>query len=252
MANVGYQEGAILQKIASIDWQKEINRENILKVSNANKLRFLEEIENRKKEKERQLQERIELEKKCHAAYFLELMKENCEQDYWKPLEIDDDNSHLIKVICSFLSRDKNLEEELNLDANKGLMVRGISGLGKTFLFELVKDNLLNPVKIISMINVAEAIKEDGFYHIERKNERIIYLDDVGTEEASINYYGTKVNWFKDFIEKYYTVKNSFKNLVISTNLSAAEMEEKYGSRVRSRMREMFNVIDVIGKDRRR
>jgi DNA replication protein DnaC len=39
----------------------------------------------------------------------------------------------------------------------------------------------------------------------------------------------------------------------VTTNLSASELEEKYGNRLRSRMREMFNLVafDKNSKDKR-
>jgi ATP-dependent 26S proteasome regulatory subunit len=252
MASTGLNEGAILAKIASIDWEKEIDREKILSTANENKISDLWQKQRINSLRQKKIDDYQVLQKKCNAQYFFNLMKENCLKYFNKPLQMDNDNKKLIETICYFLSRDERLESELNLDKNKGLMIRGVSGLGKTFLFELVKENDANPVKMISMIDISEAVREEGNFSIERKNERIIYLDDVGTEEATINHFGTKVNWFKEFIEKIYTLKSSFKNLVISTNLNAIELEQNYGSRVRSRMREMFNVIDVSGDDRRK
>lgn len=252
LANIGFQEGMILEKLAAVDWEKEIDRDKILHTANSNKLRLLEEKKSLEIERERRKKERTELIRKCDAPYFLDLMKQNCSSQFDRYFQQDEDNKHMIVTICYFMSRDERFETELKFDLNKGLLISGVSGLGKTFLFELVKNNPLNPVKIISMIDVADAVKEEGFYHIQRRSERIVYLDDVGTEQATINYFGTKINWFKDFIEKIYPVKSSFKNLVISTNLNANDLEENYGSRVRSRMREMFNVINVHGKDRRR
>ena len=42
-----------------------------------------------------------------------------------------------------------------------------------------------------------------------------------------------------------------FNKLIISTNNSFDELESKYGFRVRSRLKDMFNIIDVDGKDLR-
>ncbi len=38
----------------------------------------------------------------------------------------------------------------------------------------------------------------------------------------------------------------------VTTNLSGDQIEENYGTRVRSRMREMFNMIILPGEDRRK
>lgn len=135
----------------------------------------------------------------------------------------------------------------------KGLLIRGVSGLGKTFLVKCIEKNEIKPIKTVSMIEVSYELKQEGEYQIKQGNNRIIYLDDVGTEEATINHYGTKINWFKDFIETVYLrgVEKGFGGLIISTNNSFAEIEEKYGFRVRSRCKDMFNIIDVTGEDMR-
>ena len=43
-----------------------------------------------------------------------------------------------------------------------------------------------------------------------------------------------------------------FKFTHITTNKSVDEIEQMYGTRVRSRMKEMFNMIVLDGKDRRK
>jgi DNA replication protein DnaC len=168
-----------------------------------------------------------------------------------KEFILNEDNKRLITTLCYFFSADQRFETELNFSMKKGLLIRGISGLGKTHLVKCLENNELNPVLILSMIEISEEIKQEGEYQIKVGDKKIIYLDDVGTEEATINHYGTKINFFKNFIEGYYLRNSPFNRLIISTNNSAAEIEEKYGFRVRSRMRDMFNVIDIHGRDMR-
>jgi hypothetical protein len=256
------QSDTVEAQMEQIDFEKKIDKEKILRIANSNKHRLIQEKGELEKEREELKNKRRELEKKCDAKYFYRLMRSNYELlNLKKPFQQDSDNEGLIKIICFFLSRDPRLETiyraenkggKIYYDLNKGLLIRGVPGLGKTFLFELVKDNELNPIKIVSMIEVAEQINREGNFEFEMGDATILNLDDVGTEEAVINYYGTKINWFKDFIEKSYRNKNRFKNLVITTNLRFDEIEEKYGFRARSRMKEMFNIVDVNGKDRRK
>lgn len=245
-------DGEVEAKIKATDWNKEINREDIFQKANKNKHHKIWEHSQREEERKNELARQETIIKKCDANYFYNLMKRTCIVDFKKQFEHDDFNRELIKLICFFLSRDNRLETELNFDKNKGLLIRGVSGLGKTFLFECVMKNELNPVKILSMIEISEEIKSEGEFNISMDGEKILYLDDVGTEEATINHYGTKISWFKDFIETQYTRKNGFKNLVISTNLNFSQIQDQYGFRVRSRMKEMFNIVDVSGKDRRK
>ena len=49
----------------------------------------------------------------------------------------------------------------------------------------------------------------------------------------------------------YYLKNKPFNKLIISTNNNFDEIESKYGFRVRSRIKDMFNIIDVRGKDMR-
>lgn len=245
-------EGEVEAKIKATDWENKINRGEILKKANKSKHYKIWENEQRDNEKKEEITIKEFLIKKCDANYFFNFMKRTCIGNFGKQFQHDDLNRDLIKTICFFLSRDKRFETELNFDPNKGLIIRGVSGLGKTFLFECVMKNELNPVKIVSMIEVADEIKSDGRFNILFEGEKILYLDDVGTEVASVNHYGTKINWFKEFIEKQYMEKNSFKSLVLSTNLNFSGFEENYGFRVRSRIKEMFNVVNIDGNDRRK
>jgi len=201
-------------------------------------------------ENQEEVTKSVELQTRCNAKYFYNLMAWTSENVYRKKLILHDDNKPLIRAICFFFSRDERFETELKLDLNKGLLIRGVSGLGKTFLFRCIENNYVRPISIVSMIDISEEVKEEGYYNLIRNHT--IYLDDVGTEEPTVNHYGTKINWFKNFIEMYYLKNQLFNRLVISTNNNFDEIEAKYGFRVRSRMSEMFNIIDVTGKDMRK
>ena len=128
-------------------------------------------------------------------------------------------------------------------------MIVGVSGLGKTKVFESVKDNELRPVKIYNMVEITEAVRDKGSIVIN--TDGLVLLDDVGTEEPKVLHYGTEIRWFENFIQSYYNLHQSYDQLLITTNCGGDELQAKYGYRVRSRMREMFNVIEVKGTDLR-
>lgn len=232
--------------------EDDIKKDDVLQFANMCKIRAIEEAETRKKEKEADLKRFEALKAKCDAKYHLELIKANFIAENGYPLICNKITNPLIRVVCFFLARDPRFETELKLDGNKGLMLQGVSGLGKTAIIYAARNGELNPIKIESMIGISEAVKDEGEYIIKIQNEKIIYLDDVGTEQAAAKHYGNSINWFKDFIEKWYLNKKPFNRLIISTNLSANQMEERYGFRVRDRMREMFNRILVEGESMRR
>ena len=253
MANLGYNEPQTLKKIEENDWDSEFDKEELFKEANSNKHQNIWHEQQRIKEKEDAANRLKELIERCTAKYMFRLMKWTSENKLARKLIVNDQNKHFITTLCYFLSRDPKFETELGFSFQKGLLIRGISGLGKTHLVRCLEENELNPILILSMIEITDEIKMQGEYEVSISDKKIIYLDDVGTEEPVVNHYGTKITFFKNYIELIY-LKNqnkTFNHLMISTNNSFSEIEDKYGFRVRSRMKEMFNIVDVKGQDMR-
>jgi DNA replication protein DnaC len=72
---------------------------------------------------------------------------------------------------------------------------------------------------------------------------KIYCFDDLGAEQ-SLKYYGNECNVMGEILLSRYDLFISQKMIThITTNLSAQEIENMYGSRVRSRLREAFNLI---------
>ena len=79
-------------------------------------------------------------------------------------------------------------------------------------------------------------------------------FDDLGAEKQ-IKHYGNDCNVMAEIlISRYeqFIENNSITHT--TTNLSASEIENLYGNRLRSRMRDMFNLIafDDFSKDKRK
>lgn len=82
---------------------------------------------------------------------------------------------------------------------------------------------------------------------------RTYCFDDLGAEQA-LKYYGNECKVLAEVILSRYEFYIAFKMRThLTTNLSASEIDNMYGPRVRSRMREMFNLISFHGlhKDQR-
>ena len=243
------------ERLKSMDFSKEFNREELLKKINDLKCWELDrqkwEYEKRKAEQDAkdELHKLWDANKMYNLLYYTSLNK------YGKELVYNEHNLHYIKAMCMFLSLDPRFEtddefKKLKYSFKKGVLIRGNYGIGKTHVIKCLAGNELQPIGLYSMIKISEKIKEDGEYSLQCLSKKL-YLDDVGTEEPTINHYGTKINFFKDFIEKAYNW-HDYSKLIITTNCSFDEIEEKYGGRVRSRMAEMFNVINVTGEDFRK
>lgn len=240
-----------ISRISQIDFEKEINKDEILKFANSCKHQENWQNERREKEKEEKIKKEEDLQKAWTAKRTYALMKWSSLKEYDRTLILNENNKHLITALCYFISNDERFENELGYSFKKGLLIRGTTGLGKTFLVRCVERNELNPILILSMLDIADDIRQNGEYQINLGENKMIYLDDVGTEEATVNHYGTKINFFKNFIEQCYLRNKTFNKLMMSTNNSFAEIEQKYGFRVRSRMKDMFNIVDIKGEDMR-
>lgn len=186
-------------------------------------------------------------------------------------LVLNDSTLNLVKSICFLLSGDPRYETEMGFSFQKGLLIRGVpteenpfgNGLGKSFIPGLVADNPISPVQMVSILEVNETIKTTGSWGSwnEKLDEyrgfkfgsfKFFYLDDLGTEDE-VFYFGSRTVWFKNWFELFYQDhKEHIRRMIISTNLSFTEIEDKYGVRVRDRMAETFNVLNISGESFRR
>jgi len=210
---------------------------------------------------------RIEMERIRQEAEEQRIKAKNDFNDYWSyqrmynlllwesnnmgfEFEYCDDNKIAVQALCFLLSDSERFETDLGFDPKKGIILRGKYGVGKTHMVRCLSKNDRNPIHMMSMIEVKEKVANDG-HHYMGSPKSFIYLDDVGSEDLPLMHYGTKINWFKDFIEKRYFMNEGFNKIILSTNLSIKELTEKYGERVTDRIAEMFNIIDVKGTSRR-
>ena len=249
MADKGLNINTIKQKVAERDWSKSINKEQVIASANQRKHWAEQDAKDREDRKQKQINDMKALLDRCNANYFYSMIKQYFHRNFGDFI-YNETNEKYIKTICFFISGDIRFETELGYSFKKGLLIVGDAGLGKTKTIEAIKDNEIRPISIFSMIDIAERVREHG--NVDLNTNKIILLDDVGSEQETINHYGTKINWFKDFVETYYLHNQFFNRLLITTNCGGDELEKKYGYRVRSRLREMFNTIELKGNDLRK
>jgi DNA replication protein DnaC len=138
---------------------------------------------------------------------------------------------------------------EYNLVANwladnkgKGLFLYGSVGTGKTFITRYVIPAILLKYKklVVSSFDMTEVNADPE----KVLSKRIIALDDIGTEDASVKF-GEKrmvIPEILDEAEKY------GKLLLITSNLGSKELVSKYGSRIFDRLIEITIGIEFKGK----
>ena len=140
----------------------------------------------------------------------------------------------------------------------RNLLLTGEGGLGKTFLlnciFERVTARGFSAVRITAF-RMFEAMRQqhigndekyDGFSNLI--DAKLLLIDDLGTEPMMRNI----------TIEYLFTLLNeriaAKRHTVIATNLTPAQLKERYGERVASRLldRSLCAAIQLKGKDLRR
>ena len=166
------------------------------------------------------------------------------------------------KLICYFL-KDEVMATHFNLDLSKGILLSGPVGCGKTTLMTLMRHVAQPNYKFIMKTcrDISFEFIKDGYQTIHKYSNgnnsyseyRNYCFDDLGVE-TNLKYYGNECNVMAEIILSRYDIFISKQVIThITSNLSASEIEAAYGNRVRSRLRNMLNLIafDKDTKDKR-
>jgi DNA replication protein DnaC len=167
-----------------------------------------------------------------------------------KGFTISKEEEKLYKLLSLYFTEDKRFEDG-GYSLKKGIMLWGAYGCGKTTIMKAFMQNPLSDFGVIPCRRVAEIYAEEGNEIVWRyaKVESICF-DDLGTEaEAGLKqHFGNKKNVLGDIILNYYDTNSSKEfRMHFTTNLSTDQIEEIYGGRARSRLREMCNLISLEG-----
>lgn len=137
--------------------------------------------------------------------------------------------------------------KKYNIDLKKGILLIGPIGSGKTTIMNLLRVFLFKQqlYTIKSSRDIALEYQKDGVdvIHSYGKKYTPLFIDDLGVENNS-KFYGNECNTIGEILlQRYELLTNNQIVTHATTNLNADELEKLYGKRVRSRLREMFNLI---------
>ena len=174
-----------------------------------------------------------------------------------------EDQAVLVKLLVYFL-RDKLNASKYGINLGKGVLLTGPVGCGKTSLMTIFRHLLPKERQFVirSAREITFEFIREGYSTIPKYSTCSYYqeqgsyfpktycFDDLGVE-SNIKYYGNETNVMGEILLSRYDLfirQGMFTHA--TTNLSASELEVIYGNRLRSRLREMVNLISFGEKSK--
>lgn len=151
----------------------------------------------------------------------------------------DDSIGEILSRIADFISKPS---------AKWGLMLMGRVGTGKTVVMRALQSLMLDcawqgilPADAgLRVVTAKSIITREGDRLRELFDEPMLAIDDLGNEAAEKISFGSVSTPIVDLLEYRYERQLL---TVVTTNLDAGQIAEKYGQRVADRCREMFEVL---------
>ncbi|WP_417935342.1 ATPase [Flagellimonas nanhaiensis] len=175
---------------------------------------------------------------------------------FGKKFRIYDEDKKIVYKLCLYIIQDRSACEEFGIDIDKGILLSGPVGCGKTSLLRLIRHLVPHrkPYEVIPTRNIVFSFNNIGYSTISQfGNSKYFCFDDLGVEPTG-RHFGKDCNVLGEILLSRHDLflSNKIKTHA-TTNLNANELEERYGKRVRSRMRQLFNLIafDKNSKDKR-
>lgn len=135
--------------------------------------------------------------------------------------------------------------------AKTSLLISGSVGSGKTVLAKALGRTLAvrnSCPYFVAMTRLAALTRKYEEVPAFVYEDRILILDDVGTEPSEVQMYGNRYELFNEIIYARYAAHLP---TVMTTNLNGEGIARKYGPRIDSRLKEMCDMLILTGKDLR-
>lgn len=147
---------------------------------------------------------------------------------------------------AKWLKEYEDVAKWLENNEGRGLLCYGNCGRGKSLICWKIIPLLLHHYhrKVISCYDSQQMNANID----EVKSKHLIYIDDIGTENVSIKY-GEKRLAFSEIVDE---AEKRGKLLIVTTNLSLEEIEQKYGERTMDRLVAITKRVKFLGESLRK
>ncbi|MDQ0109160.1 energy-coupling factor transporter ATP-binding protein EcfA2 [Chitinophaga terrae (ex Kim and Jung 2007)] len=185
----------------------------------------------------------------------MQQLEEHGKNVYGPAFKIEDIDRPVVLKLLAYFLRDEQVAKSEGLDLQKGILLTGKIGCGKTSLITLMRPLSADAYMphMVSCREISFEFSKIGYDVISRYSRnaffpytdipRVHCFDDLGVEQP-VNHWGNSCNVMAEILLSRYDLWISHKMIThITTNLNSQELEEAYGNRLRSRMRAMFNLI---------
>lgn len=174
---------------------------------------------------------------------------------YGKKFRLHPEDAEIIAKLICCLVKDETVAAQIGIDLEKGIMLTGPVGCGKTSLMNIGR--FLLPADQRHTIKTCRDIAYDfakkgndilfqytrGSFRQSRHEPKTYCFDDLGTENPIKPSTGQYSIMGEILLSRYDLFRTYELITHLTTNLSHEEIEIKYGQRLSSRCRDMFNQI---------
>lgn len=185
-------------------------------------------------------------------------------------------SNEFCELMYNYMKKTKQSPKMGSLD--KGLYIIGNVGSGKSLIFKVFKEytsiyrcNSYSRFDYLTILDKYESVSEDksnltgpnslkkfGLNYIAsgpgfKDNPSTVYIDDFGVRSFNAKSYGTEINMIDELIALRYLVFEKHQKLThLSSNIYPSDFSDIMDERNKSRMFQMFNIIEFIDKDWRK
>lgn len=170
---------------------------------------------------------------------------------------LDGQNLEVFQQVAGYFVRDR-ATFGCSLDFNKGLLMFGAYGVGKSFMMRLFASNPRQSYRVVSSRHIAEDFRLNGNicqYQSAFLNdcsgkffgqrEIGLCIDELGAENDRVANFGNRSNVVAELLQDRYEnrqLRGTMTHAV--TNQQPHELRDAYGPRVYDRLKQLFNIVE--------